>query len=55
MSELQLGPNGGLLAAMEFLEENLDEWLGEELQVGGDECCILHFAFQCLVFLYLYG
>lgn len=32
--ELGLGPNGGLLYCMEFLEENLDDWLGEELEVG---------------------
>jgi len=34
MEELSLGPNGGLLYCMEYLEENLDEWLGEQLQVG---------------------
>ena len=33
MEELQLGPNGGLLYCMEYLEENLDDWLGEQLQV----------------------
>ena len=32
--ELGLGPNGGLLYCMEFLEDNLDYWLGEELEVG---------------------
>lgn len=35
MEELGLGPNGGLLACMEYLEENLHEWLGEELEVRG--------------------
>lgn len=35
--ELGLGPNGGLLYCMEFLEENLDDWLGEELEVGRGE------------------
>ena len=37
MAELELGPNGGLLACMEYLEENLDEWLGEELQSYTDD------------------
>ncbi|XP_022041481.1 GPN-loop GTPase 3 [Helianthus annuus] len=32
MEELGLGPNGGLLYCMEHLEENLDEWLNEELE-----------------------
>ncbi|KAF8014741.1 hypothetical protein BT93_H0517 [Corymbia citriodora subsp. variegata] len=31
MEELGLGPNGGLMYCMEHLEENLDEWLTEEL------------------------
>ncbi|KAI4326338.1 hypothetical protein MLD38_031662 [Melastoma candidum] len=31
MEELGLGPNGGLIYCMEHLEENLDEWLTEEL------------------------
>lgn len=31
MEELSLGPNGGLIYCMEHLEENLDEWLTEEL------------------------
>eukprot|EP00958_Prasinococcus_capsulatus_P000742 scaffold51_cov401-Prasinococcus_capsulatus_cf.AAC.48 len=33
MEELGLGPNGGLLYCMEYLEENLDEWLAEALEV----------------------
>mmetsp|Transcript_34223 Transcript_34223/g.61727 ORF Transcript_34223/g.61727 Transcript_34223/m.61727 type:complete len:281 (-) Transcript_34223:173-1015(-) len=37
MEEMELGPNGGLLYCMEYLQENLDEWLGEELQSYGDE------------------
>ncbi|NP_001335410.1 GPN-loop GTPase 3-like protein isoform X1 [Solanum lycopersicum] len=32
MEELGLGPNGGLMYCMEHLEENLDEWLTEELE-----------------------
>lgn len=31
MEELGLGPNGGLVYCMEHLEENLDDWLTEEL------------------------
>ncbi|CAN4096212.1 unnamed protein product [Withania somnifera] len=31
MEELGLGPNGGLMYCMEHLEENLDDWLTEEL------------------------
>ncbi|GMI66324.1 hypothetical protein like AT4G12790 [Hibiscus trionum] len=31
MEELGLGPNGGLIYCMENLEENLDDWLTEEL------------------------
>ncbi|KAI8468028.1 MAG: GPN-loop GTPase [Monoraphidium minutum] len=37
MEEMQLGPNGGLLAAMEYLEDHLEDWLGEELAGYGDE------------------
>ncbi|KAF3678338.1 GPN-loop GTPase 3 [Capsicum annuum] len=32
MEELGLGPNGGLMYCMEHLEENLDDWLTEELE-----------------------
>lgn len=31
MDELKLGPNGGLIYAMEYLEENLDDWLKDQL------------------------
>mmetsp|Transcript_24953 Transcript_24953/g.69587 ORF Transcript_24953/g.69587 Transcript_24953/m.69587 type:complete len:272 (+) Transcript_24953:191-1006(+) len=37
MEEMQLGPNGGLLYCMEFLEENLDDWLAEQLESYGEE------------------
>ncbi|DBA70503.1 TPA: hypothetical protein ACH3X2_011904 [Trebouxia sp. C0005] len=37
IEECALGPNGGLLYCMEYLEENLDEWLGEELEGYGDD------------------
>ncbi|KAG0488124.1 hypothetical protein HPP92_006659 [Vanilla planifolia] len=32
MEELGLGPNGGLIYCMEHLEDNLDDWLEEELE-----------------------
>lgn len=44
MEELQLGPNGGLLYCMEYLEENLEDWLGEQLEGYGDEDYLL---FDC--------
>lgn len=31
MGELGLGPNGGLIYCMEHLQENMDDWLTEEL------------------------
>ncbi|KIY94452.1 hypothetical protein MNEG_13509 [Monoraphidium neglectum] len=37
MEEMGLGPNGALLAAMEYMEDHLDDWLGEELGGYGDE------------------
>ncbi|KAK9803735.1 hypothetical protein WJX73_009428 [Symbiochloris irregularis] len=37
LEELHLGPNGGLLYCMEYLEDNLEDWLGEELEAYGDE------------------
>ncbi|GLC42341.1 hypothetical protein PLESTB_000657600 [Pleodorina starrii] len=37
MEEMGLGPNGGLLYCMEYLEENLHEWLGEELEGYGED------------------
>lgn len=42
--EMQLGPNGGLLYCMEYLEENLEEWIGEELEAYGDDDYLL---FDC--------
>lgn len=32
MEELGLGPNGALMYCMEHLEDNLDDWLAEELE-----------------------
>eukprot|EP00798_Chlamydomonas_sp_ICE-L_P009786 gene9787-7670_t len=37
MEEMQLGPNGGLLYCMEYLEENLDDWMDEQLSSYGDD------------------
>ncbi|KAG2500420.1 hypothetical protein HYH03_001989 [Edaphochlamys debaryana] len=35
--ELGLGPNGGLLYCMEYLEDNLHDWLGAELESYGED------------------
>ena len=32
MEEEELGPNGALMFCMEYLEDNLDDWLAEELE-----------------------
>lgn len=37
MQEANLGPNGGLLYCMEYLEDNLHDWLGECLESCGEE------------------
>lgn len=37
MEDMQLGPNGGLLFCMEYLEENLEDWLSGELEGYGDD------------------
>ena len=39
----------GLLYCMEYLEENLDEWLGEELEVDYATC---RFCSACHVMMY---
>mmetsp|Transcript_27873 Transcript_27873/g.38536 ORF Transcript_27873/g.38536 Transcript_27873/m.38536 type:complete len:272 (-) Transcript_27873:156-971(-) len=44
MDEMQLGPNGGLLYCMEYLEESLEDWLAEELADYGDDDYLL---FDC--------
>jgi len=44
MDEMELGPNGALLACMEYLEEELEDWLSEELEPYGDEDYLL---FDC--------
>ena len=40
MEELEFGPNGGLVYAMEFLTKNMD-WLEEELERYGDDDYLL--------------
>ncbi|GAB2271005.1 hypothetical protein Dimus_005859 [Dionaea muscipula] len=42
MEELGLGPNGGLIYCMEHLEENLDDWLIEELENYLDDHYLLN-------------
>jgi GTPase SAR1 family protein len=37
MEEVGLGPNGGLLYCMEYLEDSLDDWLAESLEPYGDD------------------
>jgi GTPase SAR1 family protein len=32
MEELKLGPNGGLIYCMEYLEENLEDWFSEQME-----------------------
>ncbi|CAK0753587.1 hypothetical protein CVIRNUC_002232 [Coccomyxa viridis] len=44
MEEMELGPNGGLLYCMEYLEESLGDWLGQELQAYGEDDYLL---FDC--------
>mmetsp|Transcript_13361 Transcript_13361/g.22556 ORF Transcript_13361/g.22556 Transcript_13361/m.22556 type:complete len:286 (+) Transcript_13361:132-989(+) len=44
MEEMQLGPNGALLYCMEYLEENMEDWLKEELNDFPDDDYIL---FDC--------
>ncbi len=40
MEEMELGPNGGLVYCMEYLIQNLDEWLGEEIKDYQDDYLI---------------
>lgn len=44
MDELDLGPNGGLMYCMEYLEDNLDDWLSEALEGFGEDDCVI---FDC--------
>ncbi|KAL0477111.1 gpn3 [Acrasis kona] len=40
MEELEMGPNGGLVYCMEYLIENLDEWLAEQIKDYNDDYLI---------------
>ncbi len=42
----------GLLYCMEYLEENLDEWLGEELEVTYTTCKFCNACSGCNVMIY---
>ncbi|KAK3238223.1 hypothetical protein CYMTET_51755 [Cymbomonas tetramitiformis] len=44
MEEMKLGPNGGLLYCMEYLEDSLEDWLQEMLQDYTDDDYLL---FDC--------
>ena len=44
MEEEELGPNGGLVYCMEYLEDNLDDWLAEVLEGFGEDDCVI---FDC--------
>lgn len=37
MEQLELGPNGGLVYCMDYLEESLEDWLGDELEAYGED------------------
>lgn len=37
MTESNLGPNGGLMYCMELLEDNIEEWLAQELEAYGED------------------
>ncbi|MBA0674473.1 hypothetical protein Goari_016067, partial [Gossypium aridum] len=57
MEELGLGPNGGLIYCMEHLEDNLDDWLNEELDNYLDDdylvfdCPGISFAWMRIYFI----
>ncbi|XP_050205006.1 GPN-loop GTPase 3 [Mercurialis annua] len=52
MEELGLGPNGALMYCMDELEENLDDWLAEELENYTDDD---YLVFDCPGQLELYS
>lgn len=54
VQELDLGPNGALMYCMEYMEENLHEWLGEELEgFGEDDYIILDCPGQIELFTHI--
>ena len=52
MEEEELGPNGALMFCMEYLEDNLDDWLAEELEGYLEEDMVI---FDCPGQLELYS
>ena len=44
MEEMDLGPNGALLYSMEYLEDNLENWLSMTLEGYDDGDCVI---FDC--------
>lgn len=46
MGELSLGPNGGLVYAMEYVEVNLD-WLITKLRAKTQDCAVPYVFFDC--------
>lgn len=44
MEEMNLGPNGALLYCMEYLEDNLEDWLSITLEGYADDDCVI---FDC--------
>ncbi|RIA91308.1 hypothetical protein C1645_875527 [Glomus cerebriforme] len=49
MEELKLGPNGGMMYCMEFLEKNFD-WFEEKLKTLGDDYILFDFPGQVELF-----
>ncbi|CAG8508730.1 8511_t:CDS:2 [Paraglomus brasilianum] len=49
MDELKLGPNGGIMYCMEFLEKNFD-WLEDELKALGDDYVLFDLPGQVELF-----
>jgi GPN-loop GTPase len=45
MDSFGLGPNGGIIYCLEYLEQNLD-WLQEKLDALGDKYVIIDFPGQ---------
>ena len=41
MEEMNLGPNGALLYCMEYLEDNLEDWLSMTLEGYADDDCVI--------------
>jgi hypothetical protein len=52
MDSFGLGPNGGIIYCLEYLEQNLD-WLQEKLDVLGNKYIIIDFPGQVNTFAYV--